>query len=83
MAGRIPDHEMRRTMGAASATNPSTNWAALAIGLARVKEVQYEELKCTLVVLTGESQVSEYTGVDITVPCGGKRHFFGALPERG
>ena len=83
MSGRIPDHEMRRAMGAAAATNPSTNWAALAIGLARVKEVQYEELKCTLVVLTGEAQVSEYTGVDITVPCGGKRHFFGALPERG
>lgn len=79
----IPNHEIRRVMGAADASNPSTNWAALAIGLARVKEVQYEELKCTLVVLTGEAQVSEYTGVDITVPCGGKRHFFGALPERG
>jgi predicted RecA/RadA family phage recombinase len=81
--GRIPDHEMRRSLGAEVATNPSTNWAALAHSLARVKEVQYEELKCTLVVLTGESQVSEFTGVDITVPCGGKRHFFGALPERG
>jgi hypothetical protein len=53
------------------------------VGIARVKEVQYEELKVTLVVLQGESQVAEYTGVDITVPCGGKRHFFGALPERG
>ena len=83
MSGPIPNHEIRRMMGASEASNPSTNWAALAIGLARVKEVQYEELKCTLVVLTGESQVSEYTGVDITVPCGGKRHFFGALPERG
>ena len=79
----LPNHQIRSAMGASSATNPSTNWAALAIGLARVKEVQYEELKCTLVILTGEADICEYTGVDITVPCGGKRHFFGALPERG
>jgi hypothetical protein len=79
----IPNHAIRTALNTSAATNPSTNWAALAIGLARVKEVQYEELKVTLVVLTGEAQVAEYTGVDITVPCGGKRHFFGALPERG
>lgn len=83
MSGPVTNHEIRRAMGAADASNASLNWASLATGMARVKEVQYEELKCTLVVLTGESQVSEYTGVDITVPCGGKRHFFGALPERG
>lgn len=80
---KVSRNEMRRALKAGAATNPSTNWAALAIGLARVKEVQYEELKCTLVVLTGEAQVAEYTGVDITLPCGGKRHFLGALPERG
>lgn len=80
---RIPDHELRQGLRANDASNPSLNWAALAIGLARVKEVQYEEMKCTLVVLTGEAQVSEYTGVDITIPSGGKRHFFGAVPERG
>lgn len=70
-------------MHATSATNPSTNWASLAIGMARVKEVQYEEMKVTLVVLSGEAQVVEYTGVDLTLPGGGKRHFFGAVPERG
>jgi predicted RecA/RadA family phage recombinase len=70
-------------MGSVQAGNPSVNWAALGIGFARVKEVQYEEMKCTLVVLTSEAQVAEYTGVDITIPCGGKRHFFGAVPERG
>lgn len=80
---KISNHEMRSGMRSSAATNPSTNWATLAIGIARVKEVQYEELKVTLVVLQGEAQVAEYTGVDITVPCGGKRHFFGALPERG
>lgn len=81
--GNISNHQIRKGMNAAAATNPSTNWAALAIGMARVKEVQYEELKCTLVVLTGEAQVAEYTGVDITLPCGGRRHFLGAMPERG
>ena len=80
---KITDHQMRTALHSTDAANPSTNWATLAIGLARVKEVQYEELKCTLVVLTGEAQVAEYTGVDISVPCGGKRHFFGAIPERG
>ena len=80
---KVADHQIRKAMNTVAASNPSINWAALAIGLARVKEVQYEEMKCTLVVLTGEAQVAEYTGVDITVPCGGKRHFFGAVPERG
>lgn len=80
---KVANHEIRSAMRSSAATNPSTNWAALAIGIARVKEVQYEELKVTLVVLQGEAQVSEYTGVDLTLPSGGKRHFFGALPERG
>lgn len=65
------------------ATNPSLNWAELAISVCRVKEVQYEEFKCTLVALTGESDIYEYTGVDLTLPGGGRRHFFGAMPERG
>lgn len=66
-----------------SASNPSRNWAELAISVARVKEIQYEELKCTLVVLTGEADTFEHAGVDLTLPGGGRRHFFGALPERG
>lgn len=66
-----------------SASNPSRNWAELALSVARIKEIQYEELKCTLVVLTGESDVFEYSGVDLTLPGGGRRHFLGALPERG
>lgn len=66
-----------------AASNPSKNWAELAISVARVKEIQYEELKCSLVVLTGESDVFEYSGVDLTLPGGGRRHFFGSLPERG
>ena len=69
--------------GDAAATNPSINWAQLAFSVARVKEVQYEELKCTLVILTGEADIFEYTGVDLTLPGGGRRHFFGAIPERG
>ena len=80
---KVPDHQIRTAMNSVAASNPSVNWATLAIGLARVKEVQYEEMKVTLVVLTGEAQVAEYTGVDITLPGGGRRHFFGAVPERG
>lgn len=80
----LSNGEIRRGMRAsAQATNPSTNWATLAVSLARVKEVLYEELKCTLVVLTGEQDIYEYSGVDLTLPGGGKRHFLGAMPERG
>ncbi len=80
---KVANHQIRTALNTVAASNPSLNWASLAVGIARVKEVQYEEMKCTLVVLTGEAQVSEYTGVDITLPGGGKRHFFGAVPERG
>lgn len=51
--------------------------------MARVKEVMYEDLKCTLVILTGESDIAEYAGVDLTLAGGGRRHFFAAMPERG
>ncbi len=84
MADTLSNSAMRLGMKSqAAASNPSRNWATLAISMARVKEVQYEELKCTLVVLTGEQDIYEYTGVDITLPGGGKRHFLGSLPERG
>jgi len=69
--------------GEVAAQNPSLNWAQLAFSVCRVKEIQYEEMKCTLVALTGESDIYEYTGVDLTLPGGGRRHFFGAIPERG
>jgi len=89
MAGSLRDRvstgELRAGMrgGQIAAQNPSVNWAELAFSVCRVKEIQYEELKCTLVALTGESDIFEYTGVDLTLPGGGRRHFFGAIPERG
>ena len=73
--------EMRGSEVAAS--NPSRNWAELAISVGQVREIQYEDLKCTLLVITGESDYYEYAGVDLTLPGGGRRHFFGAVPERG
>lgn len=80
----VSNSEIRLAMSTATqASNPSTNWASLAISIARVKEVMYEDMKCTLVVLTGERDVFEYTGVDITLAGGGKRTFFGVMPERG
>ena len=81
---KVSTSEIRRAAGSnVTAGNPSTNWAALSISIARVKEVMYEDLKVTLVVLTGETDIFEYAGVDLTLPCGGRRHLFGALPERG
>ena len=65
------------------AANPSRNWARLAFSLAKVTSVQYEELKCSIKVLTGEQDIYEYSGVDLTGPGGGRRTFLGALPEVG
>lgn len=80
----LSNNDIRLGMSAGTrGGNPSTNWASLAISIARVKEVLYEDMKCTLVVLTGESDIFEYTGVDITLAGGGRRTFFGAMPERG
>lgn len=80
----ISGNEIRRDLAPLSKTgNPSINWASLAISLARVKEVMPEELKCTLVLLTGENDIQEYNGVDISLAHGGRRHFMGAIPERG
>lgn len=80
----VSRNEIRRDIAPLSQTgNPSTNWASLAVSLARVKEVMPEELKCTLIILTGESDIQEYAGVDLTLAHGGRRHFMGAIPERG
>lgn len=76
--------EIRRSLRSeANASNPSRNWASLSIGVARVKDVLYDELKCTLVVISGEEDYYEYPGVDITAAAAGRRHFVGALPEPG
>lgn len=82
--GTVSGSEIRRHLAPGTQTsNPSTNWASLATGMARVKEVMPEELKCTIVILTGESDIQEYAGVDLTLAHGGRRHFMGAIPERG
>lgn len=65
----------------ADANNPSRNWARLAFSVAKITSVQYEEMKCSLKVLTGEQDIYEYSGVDL--PGGGRRFFFGAVPEVG
>lgn len=85
LRGHLSTGELRAGLRGSEvdAGNPSLNWAELAFSVCRVKEIQYEELKCTLVALTGESDQYEYTGVDLTLPGGGRRHFFGAIPERG
>jgi len=85
LRGHISTGELRAGMrgGEVNASNPSKNWAELGLSVCRVKEIQYEDFKCTLITLTGEADLFEYTGVDLTLPGGGRRHFFGAMPERG
>lgn len=64
-------------------SNPSRNWATLAISIGRIKEVLYEDLKCSILVLTGEEDIYEYSGVDIPLSGGGKRGIMLLMPERG
>lgn len=76
--------DARRAIGhGVQSNNMSTNWAALSIGLAQIKEVHEEENLVDLVVFQGESQIQEFKGVELTFPGGGRRHILASLPERG
>lgn len=85
LGGRITAGQMREAARGdqVRAINPSRNWGALGLSLAQVRDVFYEELKVNLLVVSGEADTFLYEGVDLTLPGVGRRHFFGAMPERG
>lgn len=59
---------------------PDLNWG---LGIAKVINIDYEELFVTLRTLTGASQVHDRVPVPLTFPGAGNRHFLGAIPEIG
>ena len=59
---------------------PDLNWG---LGVAKVINLDYEELFVTLRILVGASQVHDRVPVPLTFPGAGNRHFFGAMPEIG
>jgi len=61
----------------------SRGWATLSLGVARVLDVFWEEMRCSIEVVIGEEGRPKYTGVEIIMPGAGARHFLGAVPEIG
>jgi hypothetical protein len=61
----------------------SRGWANLALSVARVNQVFWEDLRCNIEVLVGEDRRAKYEGVEILMPSIGARHFLGAIPEVG
>lgn len=64
-------------------TDSSHGWSALSLGIAIVLEIHWEEFRCTLQILHGESSRSIKNGVELLMPSMGNRHFLGGIPERG
>ena len=85
LGGRISSGQMREAARGdqVRAMNPSRNWGALGLSIARVRDVYYEEMKADLLIVSGEDDTYIHEGVDLTFPGSGKRHFFGSMPERG
>lgn len=61
----------------------SRGWATLSLGVARVMDVFWEEMRCSIEVVIGEENRPKYTGVELLMPGAGARHFLGAVPEIG
>ena len=61
----------------------STGWAKLALSMARINMVFWEDLKCNIEILTGENNRPKYEGVSLIMPSIGARHFLGGIPEIG
>lgn len=63
--------------------HPATGLAAHSLGVAKVVGINYEEFLVTLRIVTGEEQEFQRVPVPMTFPGAGKRHFFGAMPQKG
>lgn len=73
--------EFRQAAG--STTDPSTGWAQWSLSLATIRDVNSDEFKADIVVVSGEREQYAYEGVDLSFAYAGRRHFLGAMPERG
>ena len=64
-------------------TSTSSGWSNLAFAMARITQVFWEDLRCNVLVLTGEDSQPRYEGVNILMPYAGARMFLGGIPEVG
>jgi hypothetical protein len=64
--------------------HPAKGWSSLSLCLARVLEIQWEEMRCTIEILAGQGDyTTPYSGVELLMPSMGNRHFMGGIPEIG
>lgn len=64
-------------------TSTSSGWSNLAFAMARITQVFWEDMRCNVLVLTGEDSQPRYEGVNILMPYAGARMFLGGIPEVG
>ena len=64
--------------------HPAKGWSSLSLCIARILEVHWEEMRCTIEVLAGQGDYTHpYSGVELLMPSMGNRHFLGGIPEIG
>lgn len=78
--GRILQDKARGDVQAQSASRGYGEWG---LSIARVEQINYEELQIKLRVISGESDTYSYTSVPLTFPSAGRRHMSGNIPMRG
>lgn len=64
--------------------DPARGWSSLSLCIAKLVEVHWEEMRCTLQILHGQGDISQpLSGVELLMPSMGNRHFMGGIPEVG
>tara|TARA_A100001015_G_scaffold292271_1_gene367435 strand:+ start:4176 stop:6464 length:2289 start_codon:yes stop_codon:yes gene_type:complete len=65
-------------------SDPAKGWSALSLCIAKIVEIHWEEMRCTLQILHGQGDLSKpLSGVELLMPSMGNRHFMGGIPEIG
>ena len=68
----------------AKQSSPGRGWSALSLCLAKIVEIHWEEMRCTLEITQGQGDDDRaLTGVELLMPSMGNRHFMGGIPEIG
>lgn len=76
--------EQRMKDMARKEAHPAKGWSSLSLCLARILEIHWEEMRCTIEVLAGQGDYTHpYSGVELLMPSMGNRHFMGGIPEIG
>lgn len=78
-----PANEIRKDIRRKDA-DPAKGWSSMSLCIAKIVEIHWEEMRCTLQVIHGQGDVGKpLSGVELAMPSMGNRHFMGGIPEIG